>query len=85
MDRIFSARINDAVYRKIGALSSKMHTSKKAIIEQAVAQFERQAEQGTAVTVFDQTFGTWKREETAQETVNQNRMKFRDSMNRYQK
>ena len=84
MDRILSARINDAVYRKIGALSSKMHTSKKSIIEQAITQFERQTEQGTGDTVFDQTCGIWKREETTKETVNRIRMKFRNSMNRYQ-
>ena len=84
MDRILSARIDDAVYRKIGALSAKMHVSKKSIIEQAVRQFERQTEQDSKTTVFDQTCGTRQREETAQETVDQIRVKFRDAMNRYQ-
>ena len=84
MDRILSARISDAVYRKIGALSRKMHTSKKSVIEQAITRFERQTEQDNKTTVFDQTCGTWKREEPAEDTVNRIRMKFRNAMNRYQ-
>jgi len=84
MDRILSARIDDAVYRKIGALSVKMHTSKKSIIEQAISHFERQSELAASTTVFDQTCGIWKRDESPDKTVERIRGQFRDSMNRYQ-
>lgn len=85
MDRIFSARIDDAVYRKINDLSTKMRTSKKSVIETAIRNLGQQVEHDTETTVFDRTFGVWKRDETASETVSHVRRVFSESMNRYQK
>ena len=83
MDRILSARIDDAIYRKIGDLSVKMHTSKKAVIEMAINNLGQQVERDTNTTVFDRTFGVWKRDETVAETVSHIRGTFQESMKRH--
>ena len=85
MEKIFSTRIDEAVYRKIGDLSIKMHTSKKNIIETAIKNLGQLIEQDTETTVFDRTFGVWKRDETPAETVSHVRRMFRESMNRNRK
>ncbi len=85
MDRILSARIDDAVYRKIGDLSTRMHTSKKAVIEMAIQKLDERIEHDTETTVFDKTCGIWKRDETPAETVSHIRTVFQTSMKRHYK
>ncbi len=82
MDRIFSARIDPAVFQKINDLSVKMHTTKKAIIEQAIRLLGQHYERETETNVFDETCGSWERAETLDETVAQVRGRFRESMQR---
>ena len=83
MDRIFSARIDDAVYRKIHDLSMKMRTSKKAIIEKAVSLLGQRFEEDRELDVFHETCGIWKRKESPAETVSRIKNRFRDSMKRH--
>ena len=83
MDRVFSARIDEAVYRKIGSLSMRMHTSKKAILERAVTLLEQQFENQSEDDVFDGPCGVWQRDESADETVARARAAFRESMGRH--
>ena len=85
MDRIFSARIDNAIYQKINDLSSKMHTTKKAVIEKAINLLGQRYEQEEETNVFDETCGIWKRNETPEETVVQVRKVFRESMKRNQR
>jgi hypothetical protein len=85
MDRILSARIDEVIYRKINDLSVRMHTSKKAVIEQAVDLLGKNFQEKNDVDIFKETSGTWKREETAAETVSQIRDEFNGSMNRYER
>ena len=85
MDRILSARINDSIYRKINDLSQRMHTSKKAVIEKAVDLLGKSFQEENEIDIFKETSGTWKREETAEETVSRIRDEFNSSMNRYEK
>jgi len=85
MDRIFSARINDAIYKQINDLSSKMHTSKKSVIEKAIGLLGQRYEQEKETNVFDETCGIWKRNEAPKETVAQVRAVFRESVKRHQR
>ncbi|MBD3345525.1 MAG: hypothetical protein GF401_10725 [Chitinivibrionales bacterium] len=85
MDRIFSARIDDAVYRKINNLSSKMHTSKKKIIEKAVTLLGKHFEEDKHTDVFDETCGAWKRDEKIDKTMEKAKAAFNESMKRHQR
>ena len=84
MDRILSARVDEAVHRQIGLLAKRLKTSKKAIIERAILAYAAQVEQQQGVDVFEQTLGAWQRDESPVETAAQAREAFRRSMERRQ-
>ena len=85
MDRVLSTRIDDAVYRKLNDLSSKMRTSKKAVIEKAIGLLGQRYEQERETNVFDETCGIWNRNEAPEETVTRIRAAFRQSVTRLQR
>lgn len=82
MDGVFSARVNEAVVRRIGDLARRLNVSKKAIIERAILELAERVESEEEMDVLDHTHGAWKREEGAGETVAEARKAFRDSMTR---
>ena len=84
MDKILSARIDEAVIRQIGLLARELKTTKKAIIESAVRLYSEQSGMKKRIDVFEQTCDCWKRSESPEETVNQARSSFRKSMGRHQ-
>jgi hypothetical protein len=84
MDKILSARVDESVIHKIGALAKQMGTTKKAVIEEAVCLYNEKVRSGEA-DVFDQTLGAWSRKESPQQTVAQVRRAFRGSMGRHQR
>lgn len=83
MDKILSARVDEAIIRRIGALALQLGTTKKAIIENAVRSFAQKIEEENDMDVLEQTFGAWDRKESPQTTVENARKAFRDSMRRY--
>lgn len=83
MDRILSARVDDAVYHKIGDMSRHLRISKKAVIERAVVLYEEHCLKEAGTDVFSQTSGAWKRREPARETVANSRVMFNRSMGRH--
>ena len=85
MDKILSARVDEAVIRRIGALAQQLGTTKKAVIEGAVRYYAEKIEKERNTDVLEQTLGAWQREEPADETVAQIRETFRRSMHRYRR
>lgn len=83
MDRILSARIDDAIYRKINDLSQKLHTTKKSVIEQAIDLLGRNFQEERKSDIFSDTCGSWKSEESPAETVKSVRAVFNHSMKRH--
>jgi len=82
MDGVFSARVSEAVVRRIGALARRLRVSKKAIIERAILELAERVEGEEEMDVLDHTHGVWKRKERPAETVAGARRAFRDSMTR---
>jgi hypothetical protein len=82
MDKILSARVDEAVIHKIGALARQMGTTKKAVIEEAVRWYGEKVQSGEA-DVFERTLGAWSRKESPQQTVAKARRAFRGSMGRH--
>ena len=85
MDRILSARVDEAVILRIGALAEQLGTTRKAIIERAVESYAERVETERNTGVLEQTLGAWQREESPDETVENAREAFRDSMRRHQR
>ena len=84
MDKILSARVDEATLRILGSLSRRLHTSKKKIIESAVEMYTRKIDEEQNFDLLDQTFGAWHREESAGQLGDKSRKAFRRSMMRHQ-
>ena len=85
MDKIFSARLDESVVRRIGALAQQLETTKKAVIENAIQVYAEKIEAENDFDVLEQTLGAWRRTQPPQKTVEEARQAFRRSMHRYQK
>ena len=85
MDKIISARLDESVVRRIGALSQQLGTTKKAVIENAVQVYAEKIEAENNCDVLEQTLGAWRRTQPPHKTVEKARQTFRRSIHRYQK
>lgn len=83
MDKILSARVDEAVLMRLGNLAKQLHKSKKSILENAILLYANQVEKMGKQDAFDCTFGAWERDEEVTETVNQSRRAFNKSMGRH--
>lgn len=83
MDKIFSARLDEAIIQRITALAQRLGITKKAVIEGAVRMYAETVDQNENVDIFDQTLGAWQRQESPTQTVNEARQAFRSSMERH--
>ena len=85
MDKIMSARIDEAVIRYIGMLAEKLGTSKKAVIENAVRLYLKEIEAREGFDLLAHTNGCWERDESADETVSNIKDVMRRSQERYKR
>ena len=83
MDKILSARVDEKVIRQIGMLASRLHTSKKAIIEGAIASYAEKIALESKLDILELTSGAWQRPESAEQSVTNARATFRQSMERH--
>jgi predicted DNA-binding protein len=84
MDKIFSTRIDEAVYNRIGLLAEKLNVSKKTIIERAIMKYTDDVDMMDAIDPLTKTLGSWTREERPEETIQNAKNAFRQSMTRHQ-
>ena len=84
MDKIFSARVDEAILLRIGDLAHQLHTTKKNIIEKAVEMYAAEVQKQKKSDVFQDTFGAWNRKERLSKTIENAREAFRSSMVRRQ-
>ena len=83
MDKILSARLDEEVILQISRLSRRLRVSKKKVIEDAVKLYVDKMENKQKTDILQETFGTWVREESPEETVRKSRDAFRKSMERH--
>ncbi len=83
MDKIFSARMDEAVIREVALIAEQLKTTKKAVVEEAVRAYGDRVRSESGQDVLDRTFGAWKRTEKPNETVRRAREAFRNSMGRH--
>lgn len=85
MEKIFSARLDEAVVLKIGLLARKLGTSKKAVIERAVTELAANLDDQEELDPLQLSCGAWQRDEAPEVTVEQARRAFREGMQRYRR
>jgi predicted transcriptional regulator len=73
------------VIQRIGSIARRLHTSKKRVIEDAVRNYADKIDHDEKFDVFEQTCGAWHRKESAGRLVEEDREKFRKSMERHRK
>lgn len=82
MNRVFSARLDEAVVLRIDRLARTLKISRKSIVESAVSQYADQLERRGAEDVFEATSGAWQRREKPEVTVKKARRAFQASFER---
>lgn len=85
MDKIMSTRIDEAVIRHIDMLAKRLRTSKKAVLENAVRYYVEKLEAEEGFDVLTHTFGSWQRDESADETVRTIKESMRKSQERFKR
>jgi hypothetical protein len=83
MDKVLSARVDEAVVRQIGLLAHQLRTSRKRILEGAVRLYAQSLSSNRDFDVLDHTFGAWRRSEKPAETVAAARRVFQQGMRRH--
>lgn len=83
MDKVFSTRLDESVADRIGGLARRLKTSKKRVIEEAVALLESSLGESASTAFLDASFGVWRRDESVEGTVESARNAFRQSFERY--
>ena len=83
MDRIFSARLNEAAIQKVGTLARKLRTTKKAVLEAAIDAYSEQVNPDQFAEILKETCGAMKRKESPAATVARIRKETEKSMTRY--
>ncbi len=83
MDKILSSRVDEGIIRRIGSLARRLHTSKKAVIERAIAELSSRVESGDSDFEIVESFGAWRRDESVEETRDSARRAFQESMERH--
>jgi predicted DNA-binding protein len=85
MDKIFSTRVDEAVVRRISYLARRLSTSKKAVIERAISDLAERMEAGDDDYEIVESFGAWRRDESAEKSRNEARKAFQSAMERHHK
>jgi uncharacterized membrane protein len=85
MDRVLSARIDEAWVHRLAELARKLKVTKKEILERALALFAAKIEAEKGGDPFQETCGAWNRPGTPDELVAQGREAFRRSMRRHER
>ena len=81
----FLSQFNCAIVDKeiIDKIAKKKNISKKKIIENAVFLFWDKINSEKDNNIFENSFGSWTREDSIKDTVKKSRQAFNDSFNRY--
>ena len=79
MDKVFSARLDEAAIDVMNRITRRLGISKKRFIEEAIRLRAQSAENVAGADVWAETAGVWKRSETVERTVRHSRSRFRNA------
>ena len=80
MDKVLSARVDEAVLNEMDRLTRRLRISKRQFLEEAIRLRAQQVEAGP--DVWEETRGAWSRREKPAATVRRAREAMRRSLNR---
>ena len=81
MEKIFSARLDEAVLDEMERVTRKLKITKRRFLEEAIHLRARQLSEGSD-DIWSETLGAWKRSERPERTVRRAREEFEKSYGR---
>jgi hypothetical protein len=85
MDRVFSARLDEAMVDELNRMTKRLGISKKQFLEEAIRLRLSRPSRGGARDLWAETCGAWRRSESPATTVRRTRRAFETSARRYQR
>jgi hypothetical protein len=83
MDRIFSARIDEAALDQLERTAGRLGWTKKRLLEEAIERYARDLNEDAATDIWTETSGAWQRREAPERTVAAIRKTMRRSFKRH--
>lgn len=84
MERIFSARLNEAALDEMERVTRKLKMTKRRFLEEAIHLRARQLEGSESRDVWSETLGAWNRAERPESSIRESRDAFRRGFERHQ-
>ncbi len=84
MQKIFSARLDEALLNEMDRVTRRTGMTKRQFVEEAIRARARELSTPTGADVWDETRGAWKRREAPASTIRKARSAFRRSIERGQ-
>ncbi len=84
MDTMIRIRVSAETAAMIESLARRLHVSKGRVLDKAIALYTKQvAKEERTDEILRQSFGSWKRDEPPERTVELARKAFEDAMRRH--
>jgi hypothetical protein len=83
MDKIFSARIDEAALDEMERVTRRLKMTKRRFLEEAIHIRARQLGGEDSADVWSETLGAWKRGERAETTIRKARGEFQRNFERH--
>jgi hypothetical protein len=83
MEKIFSARLDEAVLDELDRVTRRLAITKKQFLEEAIRMRAQQLSNEEGTDIWTETLGAWVRTEKPETTIRRTREKFRQSFERH--
>ena len=85
MQKILSARLDEAVLEELDRVTAARKMTKKAFLEQAIRRLAKDLGSDGESDIWSESCGTWARNEAPERTIERGRRAFQDALERLQK
>jgi hypothetical protein len=85
MDKVFSARVDEAVLDEMNRVTRKLRITKRKFLEEAIRSRAQQLSREDDADIWAETLGAWKRKESATTLIRTARRRFQRSFERHHK
>jgi len=85
MDKVFSARVDEAVLDEMNRVTRKLRITKRQFLEEAIRSRAHQLSHDDDADIWTDTLGAWNRKEGATALIRTARRRFQRSFERHHK
>jgi antitoxin component of RelBE/YafQ-DinJ toxin-antitoxin module len=83
MEKIFSARLDEAVLDELDRVTRRLGMTKKQFLQEAIRMRAQQLSDEESMDIWTETLGAWDRREKPETTIRKTREKFTQSFKRH--